>query len=102
VAADHNDLNAFLAVTRAGGFRDGARAISASASGVSEAVRCHGRPEHPRELLGHACLRSHFSSGAMMVGEFERGGSELVRAEPKEPLLVGIGAATNLAVDGAT
>jgi DNA-binding transcriptional LysR family regulator len=25
----------------------------------------HGRPEHPSELLGHACLRGRFSSGAM-------------------------------------
>jgi DNA-binding transcriptional LysR family regulator len=36
---DLTDLNAFLAVARAGGFRDGARAIGASASGLSEAVR---------------------------------------------------------------
>jgi DNA-binding transcriptional LysR family regulator len=33
------DLNAFVAVARAGGFRDGARASGASASGLSEAVR---------------------------------------------------------------
>jgi DNA-binding transcriptional LysR family regulator len=33
------DLTAFMAVARAGGFRDGARAIGASASGLSEAVR---------------------------------------------------------------
>ena len=26
-----------------------------------------GRPEHPRELLGHACLRGRFPSGAMIV-----------------------------------
>jgi DNA-binding transcriptional LysR family regulator len=25
----------------------------------------HGRPEHPRDLLGHACLRERFPSGAM-------------------------------------
>jgi DNA-binding transcriptional LysR family regulator len=37
--ADLGDLNAFVAVARAGGFRDGARAIGASASGLSEAVR---------------------------------------------------------------
>jgi DNA-binding transcriptional LysR family regulator len=237
VAADLGDLNAFLAVARAGGFRDGARSIGASASGVSEAVRrleaglgvrllhrttrsvtpteagarlmerlgaalgevqaaldvvngfrdrpagtlrlnvpvsavrlvlprivppflaaypdiqlevtaedsfvdllsagCdagiryderlegdmiavpigprvqryalaaspaylsrYGRPEHPRDLLGHACLRGRFSSGAMMVWDFERG-SELMRVEPKGPLLVGVGAATDLAVDAA-
>ena len=36
---DLNDLNAFLAVARAKGFRDGARASGGSASGLSEAVR---------------------------------------------------------------
>jgi DNA-binding transcriptional LysR family regulator len=33
------DLNAFVSVARAGGFRDGARASGVSASGLSEAVR---------------------------------------------------------------
>src|SRR5580704_4820319 len=33
------DLNAFVSVARAGGFRDGARASGSSASGLSEAVR---------------------------------------------------------------
>src|SRR5579862_4951434 len=36
---DLNDLNAFVEVARARGFRDGARASGASASGLSEAVR---------------------------------------------------------------
>src|SRR5258706_5111410 len=36
---DLGDLNAFLAVARAHGFRDGARASGSSASGLSEAVR---------------------------------------------------------------
>lgn len=36
---DLGDLNAFVAVARAGGFRDAARASAASASGLSEAVR---------------------------------------------------------------
>src|SRR6202789_2307558 len=60
----------------------------------------HGRPRHPRELLEHACLRGRFSSGAMSTWEFERAG-ELVRIEPKGPLLVSIGTATDLAVDAA-
>ncbi|WP_458094433.1 LysR family transcriptional regulator [Roseomonas sp. WA12] len=63
-------------------------------------LRCHGRPEHPRELLGHACLRGRFSSGAMMVWEFEHG-EEMVRVEPSGPLLVSVGAATDLAVEAA-
>ena len=37
--ADLSDLNAFAAVAAAGGFREAARANSASASGLSEAVR---------------------------------------------------------------
>lgn len=37
--ADLADLNAFIAVARARGFRDGARALGVSASGLSEAVR---------------------------------------------------------------
>jgi DNA-binding transcriptional LysR family regulator len=39
MSADLSDLNAFLAVARANGFRDGARATGGSASGLSEAVR---------------------------------------------------------------
>ena len=60
----------------------------------------HGRPQHPRELLDHACLRGRFSSGAMTVWEFERAG-EVVRIEPTGPLLVSTGTATDLAVDAA-
>jgi len=37
--AELNDLSAFVAVVRAGGFRDAARASGVSASGLSEAVR---------------------------------------------------------------
>jgi DNA-binding transcriptional LysR family regulator len=56
-----------------------------------------GRPQHPRDLLNHACLRGRFSSGALPPWEFERDG-EVVRIEPAGPLVVGIGAATDLAV----
>jgi DNA-binding transcriptional LysR family regulator len=60
----------------------------------------HGRPQHPRELLKHACLRGRFSSGAMTPWEFERDG-EVVRVDPSGPLLVQIGAAADLAVEAA-
>jgi DNA-binding transcriptional LysR family regulator len=60
----------------------------------------HGRPQHPRDLLNHACLRGRFSSGAMSPWEFECDG-EVVRVDPSGPLLVQIGAATDLAVDAA-
>jgi DNA-binding transcriptional LysR family regulator len=59
-----------------------------------------GRPVHPRDLLGHACLRGRFASGAMPVWEFERDG-KLVRVDPTGPLLVGIGGASDLAVEAA-
>jgi DNA-binding transcriptional LysR family regulator len=59
-----------------------------------------GRPEHPRDLLGHACLRGRFSSGTMTSWEFERDG-EVVLIDPAGPLLVRVGAATDLAVDAA-
>jgi DNA-binding transcriptional LysR family regulator len=39
MVTDLNDLSAFVAVMRAGGFRDGARATGVSASSLSEAVR---------------------------------------------------------------
>jgi len=60
----------------------------------------HGRPEHPRDLLGHACLRGRFSSGAMPPWEFERDG-EVVRVDPTGPLIVRLGGSTDLAVDAA-
>ncbi|MCP3471702.1 LysR family transcriptional regulator [Bradyrhizobium sp. CCGUVB1N3] len=61
----------------------------------------HGRPNHPRDLLNYACLGGRFSSGAMTAPwEFEREG-EIVRVEPKGPLLVSVGTATDLAVAAA-
>jgi DNA-binding transcriptional LysR family regulator len=61
----------------------------------------HGRPEHPRDLLGHACLLGRFASGAMTSPwEFERDG-EVVRVEPQGPVVVRIGGATDLVVDMA-
>ena len=59
-----------------------------------------GRPEHPRELLAHACLRGRFSSGTMPPWEFERNG-KVVRVDPTGPLLVSIGGGIDLAVDAA-
>jgi DNA-binding transcriptional LysR family regulator len=59
-----------------------------------------GRPEHPRELLQHACLHGQFVNRAMTPWEFERDG-EVVRIEPNGPLRVSIGTATDLAVDAA-
>ena len=61
----------------------------------------HGRPEHPRELLDHACLLGRFPSGALTTPwEFERDG-EVVRVDPTGPLIVGLGGAADLAVEAA-
>lgn len=60
----------------------------------------HGRPEHPRDLLDHACLRGRQASGAMWAWEFARG-DEVVRVDPAGPLVVTIGGASNLLVDMA-
>ena len=46
-----------------------------------------GVPEHPRDLLDHACLRGKFLSGAMPAWEFERDGQTL-SVEPSGPLII--------------
>jgi DNA-binding transcriptional LysR family regulator len=60
----------------------------------------HGRPQHPRDLLSHACVRGRFPSGAMTSWEFERDG-EVVKVDPSGPLIVQIGVAADLAVEVA-
>jgi DNA-binding transcriptional LysR family regulator len=60
----------------------------------------HGRPQHPRDLLSHACLRGRFTSGAMTPWEFECDG-EVVKVDPSGPLLVQVGTATDLAVEAS-
>jgi len=59
-----------------------------------------GRPQHPRDLLDHACLRGRFSSGSIPPWEFERDG-EIVRVDPSGPLLVSLGGGVDLAVEAA-
>jgi DNA-binding transcriptional LysR family regulator len=59
-----------------------------------------GRPEHPRDLLDHDCLRGRFASGAMPVWEFERDG-EVIRVDPTGPLIVRPGGGVDLAVAAA-
>lgn len=60
----------------------------------------HARPQHPRDLLGHACLRGRFPSGVMTPWEFERDG-EVVRVDPTGPLVVSIGGGVDLGIDAA-
>jgi DNA-binding transcriptional LysR family regulator len=71
-------------------------AIAASSAYLDQ----HGRPDHPRQLLEHACVRGRFPSGALAPWEFERDG-EIIRIEPASRLLVTVGGATDLAVEAA-
>jgi DNA-binding transcriptional LysR family regulator len=59
-----------------------------------------GRPQHPRDLLGHTCLQGRFPSGATMNWEFERDG-EVIKVDVTGPLTVTLGGATDLLVDVA-
>ena len=59
-----------------------------------------GRPQHPRELVNHSCLRVRFSSGAMPPWEFERDG-EVVKVQPEGSLLVHAGAGADLNIAAA-
>lgn len=63
-------------------------------------LHARGRPEHPRELLDHACLRGRFPSGSTPLWEYERDG-EIVRIDPTGPLLVNIAGGVDLAVQAA-
>ncbi|MFA6231639.1 MAG: LysR substrate-binding domain-containing protein [Rhodanobacter sp.] len=63
-------------------------------------LMARGTPQHPRDLLQHACMRGQFSGGAVPVWEFERNG-EIVRIDPPGPLQVRLGAAFDLAVHAA-
>ena len=63
-------------------------------------LKRHGRPNHPRKLLDHACLRGRFEGRAMPTWEFERSGT-VVKVNPTGPLIVSIAAATDLIVEAA-
>jgi len=75
----------------------GPRVQRFAAAAAPSYLAARGRPEHPRDLLGHACLRGRFSSGVMPPWEFERDG-ELVRIDPVGPLVVSPGGAMELAI----
>jgi DNA-binding transcriptional LysR family regulator len=60
-----------------------------------------GRPEHPKDLLGHACILGRFVTGSLVSPwEYERNG-EVVRVEPQSRLVVRVGGASDLGVDAA-
>lgn len=59
-----------------------------------------GRPEHPRDLLHHACIRGRFSGRSIPIWEFERG-DEIVKVDPPAQLIVQNGGGTDLGVEAA-
>jgi len=78
----------------------GPRVQSFATAAAPAYLSAHGRPEHPRELLQHRCLRGRFDSGAMPPWEFERDG-ETVRIDPPPALVAQPGAASEFLVDAA-
>jgi DNA-binding transcriptional LysR family regulator len=56
----------------------------------------HGTPQHPHDLLDHACLTACAGAGAALPWEFERDG-EIVRVETTGPFAVDV-TAVDLAV----
>lgn len=60
-------------------------------------LETRGTPRRPEDLLCHDCMRLRFSSRAPAIWEFERG-EEIVRIEPKGPLLVQPGLASDLLI----
>lgn len=49
-------------------------------------LAAHGTPQHPRDLLDHACIRHRFSNGVLPAWEFERG-DEVLKVSPPGPLV---------------
>jgi DNA-binding transcriptional LysR family regulator len=60
----------------------------------------HGIPQHPQDLLNHACIRTRFPSGAMPLWEFEKEG-KVVMIDPTGPLVVTAGGAADLSINAA-
>jgi len=51
-----------------------------------------GTPDHPRDLIAHDCIRLRFSSGALVVWEFEKG-EEALTVDPPGRIILGVDAA---------
>ncbi|MBK5568529.1 LysR family transcriptional regulator [Ensifer sp. 2YAB10] len=48
----------------------------------------YGRPQHPRDLAAHRCIRRRFSNGTLYRWEFEKDGEELT-VSVEGPLILG-------------
>ena len=78
----------------------GPRVQRMAAAAAPAYLERRGRPQHPRDLLGHACMRGRFASGAMIEWQFEHAGDTLA-IDPPGPLLVQVGGAIDLTVESA-
>lgn len=63
-------------------------------------LKQHGRPNHPRELLEHSCLRIRFSNGALIPWEFKRD-KETLKLDTTGPLIGDLGNGSELLVAAA-
>jgi DNA-binding transcriptional LysR family regulator len=75
----------------------GPRTQRFAAAAAPAYLDARGRPEHPRDLLRHNCLRTRFSGGSVVPYEFEKDG-EIIRVDPPGQLIVRPGAAGDLLV----
>ena len=71
----------------------------AAAAAPSYLARC-GTPQHPQDMLDHACIRGRFASGAMFAWEFEKDG-ESIEIAVKGPFIMRPGGGTDLALEVA-
>ena len=62
-------------------------------------LACRARPQHPNDLLDHACIMGRFGGGALATWEFERDG-DILKIEPTGPLVIDVNA-IDLAVSAA-
>ncbi|MBA1228674.1 LysR family transcriptional regulator [Pseudomonas viridiflava] len=65
-----------------------------------EYLTSRGHPQHPRDLLNHACLRGKFPSGSMPLWDYEKQG-ETLRVDPSGPMVFSIGGGVELSVQAA-
>ncbi|MVA23465.1 LysR family transcriptional regulator [Agrobacterium vitis] len=56
-------------------------------------LKKRGTPNHPRELVAHDCIRLRFSSGALVLWEFEKD-NEAITIDPPGRLILGVDAAS--------
>ena len=63
-------------------------------------LAARGRPQHPRDLMNHACIRGRFAGRPVETWELERAG-EVIRIDPPGRLLVQNGGGSDLGVAAA-